>query len=286
MSEIRTIDIKWDKQNFSLPLESELTVGDLKNAISEKTSVPAKRQKLLGLKVKGKLIVSEDVRLGDLELKPGRKVILMGTPDEALSEVERQAQAAPEVQDGFDIEEADQQTLQLKDREEVKEKLARRIKSVQVDVMNEPRPGKKCLVLDIDYTLFDLGSAAERAEELARPYLHEFLSATYQHYDLIIWSDAPDPWNPPPFPTFPVPMADIPSPLSRLSPWLIPGGSCRLRDGAEPLSRQPRQVRHVHEVGQGQDEGARGPVPPRVPDHLHARPRRDGDGAHGEVRRV
>lgn len=34
--------------------------------------------------------------------------------------------------------------------------------------MNEPRPGKKCLVLDIDYTLFDLGSSAERAEELAR----------------------------------------------------------------------------------------------------------------------
>lgn len=28
---------------------------------------------------------------------------------------------------------------------------------------------------DIDYTLFDHRSAAERAEELARPYLHSFL---------------------------------------------------------------------------------------------------------------
>lgn len=48
------------------------------------------------------------------------------------------------------------------------ERLRRRIASVEVKVMNEPRPGKKCLVLDIDYTLFDLGSSAERAEELAR----------------------------------------------------------------------------------------------------------------------
>lgn len=48
--------------------------------------------------------------------------------------------------------------------------------------------GKKCLVLDIDYTLFDLNSSAERPDELARPYLHEFLSACYEFYDIIIWS--------------------------------------------------------------------------------------------------
>jgi hypothetical protein len=44
------------------------------------------------------------------------------------------------------------------------------------------------LVLDIDYTLFDLNSSAERPDELARPYLHEFLSACYEFYDIIIWS--------------------------------------------------------------------------------------------------
>lgn len=46
-------------------------------------------------------------------------------------------------------------------------------------VLNEPRPGKKLLVLDIDYTLFDHRSAAETGNELMRPFLHEFLTSAY-----------------------------------------------------------------------------------------------------------
>ena len=42
------------------------------------------------------------------------------------------------------------------------------------------RPGKKLLVLDIDYTLFDHRSTAETGYELMRPFLHEFLTAAYQ----------------------------------------------------------------------------------------------------------
>jgi ubiquitin-like domain-containing CTD phosphatase 1 len=40
------------------------------------------------------------------------------------------------------------------------EKLQRRIDTAQIKVLNPPRPGKKCLVLDIDYTIFDLNSTA------------------------------------------------------------------------------------------------------------------------------
>lgn len=61
-------------------------------------------------------------------------------------------------------------------------------------VLNPPREGKKLLVLDIDYTIFDLGSSAERPEELARPYLHEFMTACYEHFDLIIWSATSMKW--------------------------------------------------------------------------------------------
>jgi len=47
-------------------------------------------------------------------------------------------------------------------------------------MLNDPRPGKKLLVLDIDYTLFDHRSAAESGLELMRPYLHDFLESAYE----------------------------------------------------------------------------------------------------------
>lgn len=54
-------------------------------------------------------------------------------------------------------------------------------------MLNTPRPGKKLLVADIDYTIFDLNSSAERPDELARPYLHQFFAAAYADYDIVIW---------------------------------------------------------------------------------------------------
>ena len=58
--------------------------------------------------------------------------------------------------------------------------MEKRVKSYEVKVLNEPRPGKKLLVLDIDYTLFDHRSVAESGRELMRPYLHEFLASAYE----------------------------------------------------------------------------------------------------------
>lgn len=40
---------------------------------------------------------------------------------------------------------------------------------LQLTLLNPPREGKKCLVLDIDYTLFDHRSSAENPRELMRP---------------------------------------------------------------------------------------------------------------------
>ena len=54
----------------------------------------------------------------------------------------------------------------MKDRAENQEKLQRRIESYTVQAIGEPRDGKKLLVLDIDYTLFDHRSTAENPLEL------------------------------------------------------------------------------------------------------------------------
>ncbi len=47
---------------------------------------------------------------------------------------------------------------------DAQEKVRKRVTSAKVVELNAPRPGKKAVVLDIDYTIFDLNSAAERPE--------------------------------------------------------------------------------------------------------------------------
>lgn len=63
--------------------------------------------------------------------------------------------------------------------------------------MNEPRPGKNLLVLDLDYTLADtkrLLDPSSPAMLSARPGLHEFLTAVWPHYDICVWSQTSWRW--------------------------------------------------------------------------------------------
>ena len=42
--------------------------------------------------------------------------------------------------------------------------MRKRVANAKVEELNPPRAGKKAVVLDIDYTIFDLNSSAERPE--------------------------------------------------------------------------------------------------------------------------
>ena len=71
--------------------------------------------------------------------------------------------------------------------------------------MNEPRENKPLLVLDLDHTLLDFSSkrihqAVTHEMEIStvaamkRPHMDQFLTSTYQNYDLVVWSQTSWRW--------------------------------------------------------------------------------------------
>ncbi|XP_063125396.1 ubiquitin-like domain-containing CTD phosphatase 1 isoform X1 [Rattus norvegicus] len=145
------IIVKWGGQEYSVTtLSEDDTVLDLKQFLKTLTGVLPERQKLLGLKVKGKP-AENDVKLGALKLKPNTKIMMMGTREESLEDVLCPPPDNDDVINDFDIED---EVVEVENREENLLKISRRVKEYKVEVLNPPREGKKLLVLDVDYTLF------------------------------------------------------------------------------------------------------------------------------------
>ncbi|XP_059126356.1 ubiquitin-like domain-containing CTD phosphatase 1 isoform X2 [Peromyscus maniculatus bairdii] len=145
------IIVKWGGQEYSVTtLSEDDTVLDLKQFLKTLTGVLPERQKLLGLKVKGKP-AENDVKLGALKLKPNTKIMMMGTREESLEDVLCPPPDNDDVINDFDIED---EIVEVENREENLLKISRRVKEYKVEVLNPPREGKKLLVLDVDYTLF------------------------------------------------------------------------------------------------------------------------------------
>lgn len=85
------------------------------------------------------------------------------------------------------------------------ENLRKFTESTIIHVMNEPREDKPLLVLDLDHTLLDFSSkrlqeattheiGASTAAAMKRPYMDEFLTSAYRHYDLVVWSQTSWRW--------------------------------------------------------------------------------------------
>ncbi|EFJ24099.1 hypothetical protein SELMODRAFT_79490 [Selaginella moellendorffii] len=183
-----TLVVKWVGKDYTVRVCGDDTVGELKRRICEVTNVLPKRQKLLNVK-KGSKPADDSMLLSGLGLKPAIKISMIGTVED---EIFVDTVDAPEVLDDFELGEED--TTDIKDKDINKAKIQRRVQQYKLKLLNPCRPGKKLLVLDIDYTLFDHRSTAENPLELMRPYLHEFLTAAYAAYDIIIWSATSMKW--------------------------------------------------------------------------------------------
>ncbi|KAH9625551.1 hypothetical protein KSS87_023448 [Heliosperma pusillum] len=216
MEEEMTLTVKWSGKEYTVRVCGDDTVGELKRRICEATNVLPKRQKLLYPKIVGPKLSDDSTLLSNLTLKSSVKMTMIGTVED---DIIVEAVDSPEIVDDFEL--GLDEAVDIKDKDVNKQKLRRRINQYKdvsimfdclvrwkagmgpkgfgygqfmIKVRNPCRSGKKLLVLDIDYTLFDHRSPAENPLELMRPYLHEFLTAAYAEYDIMIWSATSMKW--------------------------------------------------------------------------------------------
>lgn len=198
--------VKWSGKEYPVDLTDQDTVEVLRHEIFRKTQVRPERQKLLNLKHKGKSsspgcvrcggqaviprlpgkTAADNVKISALELKPNFKLMMVGSTEADIEDAQSLPEDIGEVVDDFD--DAEEREESVENSAVYLAKVQRRVRDYKIKELAPPREGKKLLVLDIDYTLFDHRSPAETGTELMRPYLHEFLASAYEDYDIVIWS--------------------------------------------------------------------------------------------------
>ncbi|KAJ2470708.1 hypothetical protein GGI02_002754, partial [Coemansia sp. RSA 2322] len=189
------IDVVWrGSEQYPLRIPKYATILSVKALLEELTGVDAESQKLLGL-VRGQLPRDSDTLVG-LGVSSGTRVRLVGTPlcdrlqpREGLSgsglwESEMPPGPSDDAISGGLARMARSQVLST----DWQMQLQRIVEDTEIRVLNAPRAGRKLVVLDLDYTLFDCKNVSGNVTDMARPGLHEFLAAIYPVYDLIVWS--------------------------------------------------------------------------------------------------
>jgi ubiquitin-like domain-containing CTD phosphatase 1 len=176
------------------------TLFDLRDELEERFAISRGGQKLLGLP-RGAPLDDSTPLAG---MKRPLKLILMGTPDAALQQhMQRSAAAAVDAEtavsndllldDGGDEDGAAGDEA-LPANPTFLARIARRVASYRPKLIAGFRPGKKTLVLDVDYTLIDHRSTVMRPIDMARPHLHSFLAQAYAQFDIVIWSATSMKW--------------------------------------------------------------------------------------------
>ncbi|XP_076759108.1 ubiquitin-like domain-containing C-terminal domain phosphatase 1 [Xylocopa sonorina] len=189
MENVGKIIIVWGRKKIEIP---DVNLGDtvrgLKERIHKETDILPERQKLLNLRTKDKASQDEEI-LRNLGMKPGFKLMLMGSREEDIAMACHAPKDLPDVINDFKTEEEEIENVKL-----CLFQIQCRIDYYRFVELNPFREGKKLLVLDIDYTIFDHKSTAEWGAELMRPFLHQFLTLAYLNYDIVIWSATSMKW--------------------------------------------------------------------------------------------
>ena len=208
-----TFIAKFGKEKITLSvLPPSTTLASIKSMLQFHTRVLPIRQKLIGLAMHSTTGASsarkfnDDVTISELKVKKSSNAIeciLVGTPEEHIFVDPGDRDDLPEVIDDFDFDFT--AGSELWERHVAnQDKLQASIRATTIHVMNQPRPGYPLLVLDLDHTLLDFSSntllqssgetAQQHAEIMKRPYMDQFLTRAYRHYDLVVWSQTSWRW--------------------------------------------------------------------------------------------
>ncbi|WWD18485.1 HAD hydrolase, family IIID [Kwoniella shandongensis] len=191
------LKMSWSGKTFDLRVGGNDMVYDFRHLIETTTGVSRDNQKLIGLLPgsKGKLGTEHDAkRFATLGVKKGGKFVLVGTREEERFKDPTEWMRG-EITDDFDVAYSNAvtqaKTVAPADDPRNKRLVQEIVNKSPITYINEPREGKRLLVLDLDYTMVDtkpLLSGALPASQCARPGLHEFLERVYPYYDIAIWS--------------------------------------------------------------------------------------------------
>ncbi|KAI9467830.1 HAD-like domain-containing protein [Coemansia mojavensis] len=184
-SVLLTVVWKHDEQ-YLLQVSKYTTVLSIKLLLEEITLVDKECQKLLGL-VKGRLPDNHET-LESLGIISNTRIRLIGTrkADQLRSTKSKWDEPDCHLPAISDTDSTDTGTPVVVSN--YRKRLDKVISRVELQVINPPRPGRKLLVLDLDYTLLDCNPGSGDMVNMARPGLDQFLTAAYRHYDLIVWS--------------------------------------------------------------------------------------------------
>ena len=194
MASSYAIVCKWGKAEHELSLRGQDTVATIREMLAKLTRVAPGRQKLLGLKTKGTNRASDDCRVADLVFKgKSRRFKMIGVPDDEAF-IDKEDKDLPEVVNDLDFDYMPEEASNALADPAVRKKMLDTAAALKINLINSPRKGKPLLVLDLDYTLFDMKSTAEKFEDLKRPFSDHFLKTVYPYYDIVVWSQTSWKW--------------------------------------------------------------------------------------------
>jgi len=196
------------RQEFTIDeLSPDDTVLDLKGCVHQKTGVKPERQKLMGLKVNGKP-ASDESLISQVCQRPNMKIMMIGSKEEDIANVDLSPEDMPQVVNDFDIGEEELGEIPSRIEKNFLAKWTREWRNIRSRWWMSQDLTRSCwswtlithclvskkndwhqlnLYLIMYYVSLDHRSIAECAEQLKRPFLHEFLESAYESYDIVIW---------------------------------------------------------------------------------------------------